>query len=405
MRFLLTTFAWSSHYYPMVPLGWALRAAGHEVRVASTPALVDAIITTGLAAVAVGEDVDIEGRAKAGTLGEMHNHDRWPTDPGTWNDMQQHLVRQIAHTMIEVADAMTDDLVTFARNWRPDLIVHESITFAGPVAAEVLGIPTVAHTVGMSTAPGMVVRKGAPALSPAYVHLYERFGVAPRAAPSAWVDPCPPSMRVPGETSAPRLSVRYVPYNAPGALPAWLVEPPTRPRVCVTWGDTTVRMIGDGVTGLLSQVIEAVAGLGVEVVLTVSSATRAALGTVPDGVRVAESLPLHLLLPSCRAIVHQGGVGTALTSAIYGVPQLAVTQFAAQMTTGDVFAASGAGRHLLHTETTVERIRSHVVELLDDQECRTAAEILRQEIAAQPTPAELVPKLVELTGGPASTLT
>ncbi|GHH30934.1 hypothetical protein Srubr_25170 [Streptomyces rubradiris] len=77
MRFLFTTFAWSSHYYPMVPLGWALQAAGHEVRVATTPSLVDAVVTTGLPAVAVGKDIDIVGRAGSGKL---HDHERWPTD-------------------------------------------------------------------------------------------------------------------------------------------------------------------------------------------------------------------------------------------------------------------------------------------------------------------------------------
>ncbi|WP_405106659.1 DUF1205 domain-containing protein [Micromonospora sp. NBC_01405] len=395
MRFLLTTFAWPSHYYPMVPLGWALRAAGHEVRVASTPSLVDTIIATGLPAVAVGKDIDIAGRARDGKL---HDHERRPTDPDRLSGAQQNLVNQMGHTMVEVADAMTDDLVKFAQSWQPDLIVHESITFAAPVAAEVLGIPTVAHAVGMPFAPGMMVRKDGPALLPAYVRLYEKFGVAPRVAPSAWIDPCPPSMRVRGETSAPRLSVRYVPYNGPGVLPTWLVEPPARPRVCITWGTSTVGMIGDAVTNLLSQAIEAVSSLGVDVVLTVSAATRAALGTVPDGVRVAESLPLHMLLPSCRAVVHQGGVGTALTAGIHGVPQLAVTQFSDQLTIGDAIAASGAGHHLLHDETTVERIKSHVVELLDDQERLEAAKGLQREIASQPAPAELVSKLVELAG-------
>nr|WP_189999873.1 nucleotide disphospho-sugar-binding domain-containing protein [Streptomyces rubradiris] len=205
-------------------------------------------------------------------------------------------------------------------------------------------------------------------------------------------------MRVPGQTTAPRLPVRYVPYNAPGALPAWLIEPPTRPRVCITWGISTVRMIGDAVTGPLSRVVEAVSALGVDVVLAVSAATRAALGTVPDGVRVAESLPLHLLLPSCRAIVHQGGVGTALTAGVYAVPQLTVTQFSDQMAVGDVLAAGGAGRHLLHDEATVERITSHVLGLLDDQECLQAAKLLQREIVSQPAPAALVPRLVQLAG-------
>ncbi|WP_089157693.1 nucleotide disphospho-sugar-binding domain-containing protein [Micromonospora sp. NBS 11-29] len=396
MRFLFATFAWPSHYYPMVPLAWALRAAGHEVRVASPPSLVDTIVTTGLPAVAVGKDVDIADRARNGRLGEVDADERWPADRNDWSDAQRALVRRMALTMYEVADAMVDDLVTYARSWRPDLVVHESVTFAGAVAAEVLGVPSAAHGTGMPIIPGMLVPRDNPPPLPEFVDLFRGYGVAPRPVPSVWIDPCPPSIRKSGTISAPRLSVRYVPYNGPGAVPEWLVEPPERPRVCVTWGTSAVHLGTGAVTDLLSRTIEAVTGLGVDVVLTLSAATRAALGALPDGVRVADSLPLHVLLPTCRAVVHQGGVGTALTAAVHGVPQLSVTRLPDQTAVGDAFAAGGAARHLVQSETTVERIRDHVVALLDDGECRVAAERLRSEITSQPAPADLVPELVTL---------
>src|SRR5262245_27414949 len=60
MRVLMTSWAWPSHYLPMVPLGWALRAAGHEVRVASQPALGQVITDSGQVAVATGPDLDHE---------------------------------------------------------------------------------------------------------------------------------------------------------------------------------------------------------------------------------------------------------------------------------------------------------------------------------------------------------
>ncbi|MFF5077641.1 nucleotide disphospho-sugar-binding domain-containing protein [Actinoplanes sp. NPDC000266] len=383
MRFLFTTFAWPSHYHAMVPLGWALRAAGHDVRVASPPSLADTVVTTGLPAVPVGRDIDVAARARAGALSGA------PSD-------QREAVHRMALTMYEVADAMTDDLIAYARSWRPDMIVHESVTFAGAVAAEVLGVPSAAHGTGMPIIPGMLVRKGNPAPLPEFVDLFRRHGAGPRPVPTVWIDPCPPSKRKRGEISAPRLSMRYVPYNAPGAVPAWLVEPPSRPRVCITWGTATVHMGGDAVTDLLHRTIEAVTSLEVEVVLALSAATRAALGALPDGVRVAGSLALHVLLPTCRAIVHQGGIGTALTAAGLGVPQLMVTRFPDQMTVGDAYAAGGAARHLTHSETTVERVRAHVVALLEDRECRTAAERLRQEIVSQPAPSDLVPELTKL---------
>lgn len=54
MRVLLVSFPWKTHFFSLVPLGWALQAAGHEVRVASEPYLLDTITGTGLTAVGVG---------------------------------------------------------------------------------------------------------------------------------------------------------------------------------------------------------------------------------------------------------------------------------------------------------------------------------------------------------------
>ena len=58
MRVLVTSWGWRSHFYPLVPLAWALRSAGHEVLVASQPAMIEVITGAGLPAVAVGEDLD-----------------------------------------------------------------------------------------------------------------------------------------------------------------------------------------------------------------------------------------------------------------------------------------------------------------------------------------------------------
>jgi len=62
MKVLFTTWAWPSHFFPMVPLAWALRSAGHEVRVASGPELERTIRDAGLPAVPVGGPVDIAER-------------------------------------------------------------------------------------------------------------------------------------------------------------------------------------------------------------------------------------------------------------------------------------------------------------------------------------------------------
>jgi len=70
MRVLFTTWAWPSHYQPLVPLAWALRAAGHEVRMTSQPSLMSTMLASGLPATAVGTDIDLASihRAAAETV-------------------------------------------------------------------------------------------------------------------------------------------------------------------------------------------------------------------------------------------------------------------------------------------------------------------------------------------------
>src|SRR5439155_21515525 len=56
MRVLFTTFPLDAHLFSFVPLAWSLRAAGHEVRVASHPRLANSITAAGLTAVPCGVD-------------------------------------------------------------------------------------------------------------------------------------------------------------------------------------------------------------------------------------------------------------------------------------------------------------------------------------------------------------
>lgn len=58
MRVLLVPLAASPHFFVQVPLVWALRAAGHEVRVASQPDLMDTVTAAGLPATPVGPRLD-----------------------------------------------------------------------------------------------------------------------------------------------------------------------------------------------------------------------------------------------------------------------------------------------------------------------------------------------------------
>lgn len=404
MRILFTTFPWTSHHFPMVPLEWACRTAGHEVRVASSPALMDAVTRSGLPAVSVGKDVDLAAITRRKDLAPWHQQERWPLDWPVHTDRlteeQRALIENLAAMQFTMAGAMVDDLVAFARDWRPDLVVHDAVSFAGPVAAAACGVPAVSHLWG---SPGLqrIERRGhGDEPLPGYVELHERCGAPVRTHPAAWVDPCPPSMRYPDD--AVRLPLRYVPYNGPGELPQWLEEPPAeRERICVTWGATTAKLMGEAMLELFRQAVQAAAARGAEVLVAVTAAMDGMLGELPENARTVVDVPLHLLLPTCSAVVHHGGAGTTLTAASLGLPQLTVTRRPEPTLTGSRQAATGAGRHLRSGDVTfgpegVRLLSAELAALLDDPAPRAAADRLRAEIQSLPTPADVADRLPEL---------
>jgi hypothetical protein len=67
------------------------------------------------------------------------------------------------------------------------------------------------------------------------------------------------------EAFPPGWPTRYVPFNGSrGALPSWLLEPLSRPRVCVTLGSVAPGLMG---VAAVRPVLEALAGRDVEAAL------------------------------------------------------------------------------------------------------------------------------------------
>ncbi|MET8142435.1 nucleotide disphospho-sugar-binding domain-containing protein [Sphaerisporangium sp. NPDC005288] len=404
MRLLFTTFPERPHFYPMVPLAWACMAAGHEVRMVSTPSLAETTTRAGLPAVEVGHDLDLAAMLARGDFAPKRD-----VQAGTPEEQQRAawsgMLENLANMQFAMCEAMVDDMVAYARSWRPDVIVHDPVTFAGPVTGQVLDVPTVAHMFG---SPGLLRIEmkdlGSEPL-PGFLRLFERFGVEPRVNPTEWIDPCPPSLRLsedlairPAPTSLNRYQERFVPYNGPGSSPDWLFQNTGRPRVCVTWGTTQERIMGESVSDLVRRVVGVVASFDVEVVFAGSAELRRDLGDLPDNVRMVEWVPLHMLLPTCAAIVHQGGAGTTLTSAANAVPQLGITEVPEPRISIEQLAATGAGHHLFPADATADRVREIVGGLLGDPAYGEAARAVQDDIRRQPAPAELVPVLEKLAG-------
>ncbi|MDF6017377.1 nucleotide disphospho-sugar-binding domain-containing protein [Streptomyces sp. JH34] len=381
MRVLLTTAAWPSHYMFMVPLAWAFRAAGHEVRVAAQPHVVETVLKSGLTAVPVGPDVD---------FAQLHRKFVAETDPAQYRS--RDAIITIFH---RVAEMMAPDLVRFAESWKPDLVVRDPVAFAASVAAEVAGAPLVRHAWGpdvYATDPGKwLAHHVLERLGPTY----ELYGVRP---PDSFdrlaVDPTPPSLRL--DAPGPSLPLRYVPYNGPGVVPPWVLEAPSRPRVCVTWGTFTSTATDQPDMFLVPTVLDALAGLDVEPVVAVTGAERELLGDVGGRARIVQDLPIHTVLPSCSAVIHHGGATTVLSAARFGVPQLTMPHLFEQRLNSDLLEATGACVQLTAAHADAEAVGAAVTELLrQDAPYAAASRGLRDEIQAMPSPPETVALIEE----------
>ncbi|MDH2427227.1 nucleotide disphospho-sugar-binding domain-containing protein [Sphaerisporangium sp. TRM90804] len=391
MRVLFVSVPWPTHFHAMVPLAWAFRAAGHEVRVASGPALAPAIAQAGLPAVLTGADFDFVPlfREQAASLYDLD-----------WSALSAAEVEERTTRMLDIfariSDAMLDDLVDYARSWRPDLIVYEPTMVAAPIAATVLGVPKVRHLWGPD------ITYDADALQGKVLGgMLERYGLTGlETLGDLTVDPGPLAMQV--EAAWTRQPMRYVPYNGPGVMPAWLAEPPSRRRVLVTWG-TSMVYLGGAKVFLLPHAVAALSELDVEVVAAIAPDQRDLLGDLPEGTRVVESVPLHMLLPSCDALVQHGGSGTTLTATACGVPQLVVGQSPDQVLLASQVAGAGSGLMLIPKDSGIEEVKARIREmtgrLLEEESFRATARKLREELEGQPTPAGLVPVLEKLAKG------
>lgn len=411
MRVMLTVSSWPTHYASMVPLGWAFQAAGHDVRVLCPESQTNRVGGAGLTPVPVLGGMDVVTRLRLQYYREAVDG-VWPypwlpphpvtgvplADLGDFD--AEGFRRDTAPVLAARAARGFDATVAFARAWRPELVLHDPASLEGLLAARVTGVP------GIVSLWGPVGTR-----EPEHMRIVpdDHSGSFPRHGLGELsldmidnaVDPCPGPLAP--ETRARRLPVRYVPYNGNAPAPPWLLEPPRRRRVCVTWSTALSTMSGPD-SYLLPTLVDALGDTDFEIIVTATAqdaaALRTALGTVPPSVRVAEHLPLRVLVPSCDVIVHHGGSGSALTSLWAGVPQLIVTFASEQTATGRRVAAAGAARHLLGHRADRATVRHAVEEIASDSRFRSAAAALRAEMFQQPTPARLVDTLAELAAVP-----
>ncbi|MEV7387084.1 nucleotide disphospho-sugar-binding domain-containing protein [Streptomyces sp. NPDC091215] len=371
MRVLFTTLPGIGHLFPMVPLAWALQAAGHTVLVATDRDFLPVVTGAGLPGAAVLDPVDPV---------RLFRPIGGPVSPA------ESTGRRCAENGIRTLSAIRALLDVF----HPDLVISEPMELAGPAAATIAGVPWVRHSYGLMP-PEQLLGAAAAAMD---TELAVR-GLSPLGKPARTIDVCPDSLRPPNAVAA--TPMRYVAYNGPAGVPDWLLAGPSdRPRVCLTLGTSLPRR-NPRVTPLWRLLLDELVALDQEVVIAIDESNRPLLGDLPGTVRAAR-IPLSQLLPTCTAIVHHGGSGSTMAAAAFGVPQLVVPHFADHFTNAEQITAVGAGLSLPQDTEDPVRIEAACALITADGEHRAISRRLAGENASRPSPAEVAEDLFDRAG-------
>ncbi|GIF07033.1 nucleotide disphospho-sugar-binding domain-containing protein [Actinoplanes siamensis] len=441
MRVLFATIPHPTHSLQIVPYAQALQNAGHEVCVVTGPGGEGDLLSGGLAAVSFGEPVPLSlaNWKKHGLLPSQEMRERFadafdldPVDRDHWDVFYQYYSLNARFFLPREHRADIDGMVEFAKVWKPDLVLWESWFPLGGVIARACGAAHARVLLGpdylgwsvelfRERGNAAVAALGGNPVVEAVAPVAERHGLRvddDLLLGQVTIDPLPEELRLSRRLTT--LPVRGIPYHGGHVLPEWLHRRPERPRIAVSLG-LSVRLWQTGGDTRVPKIMEAVEGLDVEVVATLSENQLASTPRVPDNVRVVEFVPLSHLLPTCTAIVYHGAGGTFRAAQAAGIPQMIIDTeephrqiFSGE---GDDIRVSNADRHqdswfcskyitergagvrMNHQKQSAEEIRAELVRLLEDPAYRKGAATLRDEWLAKPSPAEIIPDLAALADG------
>jgi UDP:flavonoid glycosyltransferase YjiC (YdhE family) len=380
MRVLFSSHGAFGHILPMIGLGRALEAAGHEVLFATSGPLDGTVRSLGLQAVSAGMNADA-------AVSEARS--RWPETrdqaPGDW---APRMFTDI------VAPRMLGDLLQIVESFRPDLVVREQGEHAGPLAAAAAGIAWITYGWGSPLPDTVALGQLAEGLAP----LWRKAGQSARSGNELYgrgvLDPCPASLY--GQAGPPYPVTRVRP-----SLPrvdAGTFQPPPSDRRFAYVGFGTVPMYRDR-PELIEAVTSALLSYPLDPVITTPDTRLASklVALAPGRVHTRQWVSLPDLFEDCDLVVSHGGAGTVLAALACGLPLLILPLGApSQVRMSEACMTRGVAAVITEQTRSRPAIEEALASLRTDDRYRVAAGELAEEIKAAPGPEQVVSHLEAL---------
>ena len=378
MRVLFTLLPARGSLQPLLPIAFALRAAGHDVAFVSAARFRSEIEGRRLRFMPAGLDWHVSDPDYIEVLCRAAGGLTFPSLAG-----EERFAWVTANLFIGgAAGQMVGELTELARQWSADLVVRESLEFAGCVAAEALGV---AHASVAAAADSAVDRRSE--LAGPLAPLRAQAGLAPdpggemvfRHLHLCFTPPC-----FDGPNTAFPSTARFLAHQStPGAhdvLPPWLGELADRPTVLVSMGTVFHRT-----PGLHEAILSALREEPINLLIALGFDQHPArLGVLPPHVRVEPTLPQVALLPRCALLVTHGGFNSVKEALEVGVPMVICPIAGDQRYCAKRCEALGVARVIAPNERSPEAIRAAVRAVLSNSNYRHNADRVRDEMHALP---------------------
>lgn len=387
MRILMTSKAGAGHVGPLVPFANAFRRAGAEVLVAVPREAAPIVRAARLPLWGVDDPPSSERDAIFAEVGGMR--------PETAGE------RVVGDVFARIdARAAFPGMLAACRAWRPDVVISEITEFAGPLAAEAIGVPTVCIGISQLARGESIMTSGG--VLGAIDELRARFGLAPdprgeRMREARYVTLMPEALEDPATVgSYPALRFRDVPPGRAGRLGDWWPGD-HRPLVYVTFG--SVAPNGPYFPDLYRAAIDAISQLSVRALVTIGKDRDPAdLRPMSATVHVERWVPQQDVMPYADAMVCHGGSGTVTMGLAAGVPMVVLPLFADQPWNAERVAALGAGIALEGGAEAADGITNAVRRVLAEPSFRAIAGRVATEMQALPTVDTAVGVVRDLLG-------